>query len=130
MQRFAGWLCIALFCTAGSRAEETKTPAEVARAEAEQNVKSPAGRQYEGVVIGQVDGWLRPAIHRCLKDLPKEELVSFDGLVRVGAEGKAAEVVFGPETSLARCVAPEFRDADYPRPPKPDWWIKIEVRPK
>jgi len=106
------------------------TPVEVARAEAEQNVKSPAGRRYEGVVIGQVDDWLRPAIRRCVKDLPKEEIVSFDGLVRVAEEGKAAEVVFGPETALARCVSPDFRDASYPRPPKPDWWIKIEVRPK
>src|SRR5689334_2567750 len=90
------------------------TPVEVARAEAEQNVKSPAGRRYEGVVIGQVDEWLRPAIRRCLRDLPKEELVSFDGLVRVGEEGKAAEVAFGSETALARCVAPDFRDASYP----------------
>ena len=106
------------------------TPVEVARAEAEQNVKSPAGRRYEGVVIGQVDEWLRPAIHRCIEKLPKEEIVSFDGLVRVDEGGKAAEVVFGPETGLARCVAPDFRDASYPRPPKPDWWVRIEVRPK
>jgi len=106
------------------------TPVEVARAEAEQNVKSPAGLRYEGVVIGQVDQWLRPAIRRCLENLPKEELVSFDGLVRVAEDGKAAEVGFGPETALARCVAPDFRDAGYPRPPKPDWWIKIEVRPR
>ena len=106
------------------------TPVEVARAEAERNVKSPAGRRYEGVVIGQVDGWLRPAIRRCLGKLPKEELVSFDGLVRVAEDGRAAEVVFGPETALARCVAPDFRDTAYPRPPRPDWWIKIEVRPR
>lgn len=108
----------------------TATPVEVARAEAERNVKSPAGRRYEGVVIGQVDGWLRPAIRRCLEKLPKEELVSFDGLVRVAEDGRAAEVVFGPETALARCVAPDFRDTAYPRPPRPDWWIKIEVRPR
>jgi hypothetical protein len=106
------------------------TPVEVARAEAEQNVKSPAGRRYEGVVIGQVDEWLRPAIRRCIEKLPREEVVSFDGLVRVDEGGKAAEVVFGPETALARCVAPDFRDASYPRPPKPDWWIRIEVRPR
>jgi hypothetical protein len=111
-------------------ASPESTPVEVARAEAEQNVKSPVGRRYEGVVIGQVDEWLRPAIRRCLEKLPKEEIVSFDGLVRVAEDGKPAEVVFGPETALARCVAPDFRDAAYPRPPKPDWWIKIEVRPR
>ena len=49
---------------------------------------------------------------------------------RVSADGKAEEVVFGPETAVARCVAPDFRDAAYPRPPKPDWWVRIEVQLK
>jgi len=106
------------------------TGVEVARAEAEANAKTPAGRRYEGVAISKVEEWLRPAIQRCARELPKDELISFDGLVRVGAEGAAEEVVFGPETKLAQCVAPEFRDASYPRPPRPSWWIKVEVRPR
>jgi hypothetical protein len=123
-------MMIATLLLVASMASSAPTPVEVARAEAEENVKSPAGRRYEGVVIGRVEEWLRPAIQKCLRDLPKEELVSFDGLVRVDSDGKAAEVVFGPETALARCVAPEFRDAAYPRPPKPDWWVRIEIRPR
>jgi hypothetical protein len=106
------------------------TGVEVARGEAESNAKSPAGRSYEGVVVSRVEVWLRPAIARCARTLPKEEIIGFDGLVRVGADGKAEEVLFGPETELARCVAPEFRDADYPRPPRPSWWVKIEIRPR
>jgi hypothetical protein len=106
------------------------TPVEVARSEAEQNVKSPAGRRYEGVVIGGVDEWLRPAIKRCLKDVPSEDRISFDALVEVGADGKPEELVFGPETAVAKCVAPLFRDATYPRPPKPDWWVRVEIQPK
>jgi hypothetical protein len=112
---------------ASSATPSSATSVEVARAEAEANAKTPAGRSYEGVVIGRVDEWLRPAVKRCLKDAPNEERISFDALVEVDVDGKAEEVVFGPETAVARCVAPDFRDAAYPRPPRPDWWVKVEV---
>ena len=106
------------------------TGVEVARNEAENNAKSPAGKRYEGTVIGRVDPWLRPVVEKCAKEAPAEERISFDALVRVGADGKAEEVVFGPETAVAKCVAPTFQDQTYPRPPEPSWWVKIEVRMK
>jgi hypothetical protein len=106
------------------------TPVEVARNEAETNAQSPAGKRYEGVMVSRLEDWLRPALERCVKKVPREELISFDGLVRVGEDGKAEEVLFGPETAVARCVAPDFQDAAYPRPPKPSWWVKVEVRLK
>ena len=111
-------------------AEPPRTPTAVARQEAESNVRTPAGRAYEGVVIGRVDEWLRPALERCVKDAPAEERISFDVFVRVGAVGKAEEVVFAPETAVARCVVEDFRSAKYPSPPEPSWWVKIEVRLK
>jgi hypothetical protein len=122
----------ALLFAAGllSPAERTRTPTAVARQEAQANVRTPAGRRYEGVVISRVDDWLRPALERCIKDMPVEERISFDVLVRVGAEGDAEEVLISPETVVARCVMPAFRDAIYPRPPQPSWWVKIEVRLK
>ena len=116
--------------TVAAAAEQPRTPTAVARQEAESNVRNPAGRAYEGVVIGRVDEWLRPALERCVKEAPAEERISFDVFVRVGAEGKAEEVLLAPETAVARCVAPEFRTAKYPLPPQPSWWVKIEVRLK
>jgi len=106
------------------------TGVEVARSEAEANVKSPAGKRYEGSLIGKVEEWLRPAVEKCAKQAPQEELISFDALIRVGADGKAEEVVFGPETAVAKCVAPTFQDQTYPRPPEPSWWVKVQVRLK
>lgn len=106
------------------------TGVEIARSEAESNAKTPAGKRYEGVLVSKLEEWLRPALVRCTKKVPPEEILSFDGLVRVGSEGKAEEVLFGPETAVARCVAPDFRDATYPRPPQPSWWVKVEVRLK
>ena len=88
----------------------------MARSEAESNAKTPAGKRYEGVLVGKIEDWLRPSLQRCARDESKEELISFDALVRVSAEGKAEEILFRPETAVARCVAPDFRDASYPAP--------------
>ena len=106
------------------------TGVEIARNEAEKNANSPAGRRYEGTLLGKVDVWLRPAVEKCAKEAPAEERISFDALIRVGSEGKAEEVLFGPETAVAKCVAPTFQDQTYPRPPEPSWWVKLEVRMK
>jgi hypothetical protein len=81
-------------------------------------------------VIGRVDEWLRPIVERCVKDAPAEERISFDVFVKVGAAGKPAEVLHSPDTAVARCVEPGFRNMKYPSPPMPDWWVKIEVRIK
>ncbi len=110
--------------------ESPRTPTSVARAESESNAHTPAGRAYEGVLVGRVDGWLRPALERCVKDAPAEERISFDAFMRIGATGKVEEALFAPETAVARCVAPEFRSANYPSPPQPSWWVKIAVRLK
>jgi hypothetical protein len=106
------------------------TPVGVARSEAESNAKTPAGKRYEGVLVSKAEEWLRPALERCVKDVSETERISFDALVRVGEEGKPEEVLFGPETEVAKCVAPDFREASYPKPPQPSWWIKVVVRLK
>src|SRR5439155_1806568 len=93
---------LALFASLAA-ATSGATGVEIARAEAEQNAKSPAGRRYEGVMVGKLDDWLRPAVERCAGKAPEEERISFDALIRVGADGKPEEVLFGPETLVAKC---------------------------
>ena len=115
---------------AGGAAPASATGVEIARNEAENNAKSPAGKRYEGTLLGKVFEWLRPAVEKCAKDAPPEERISFDALIRVGADGKAEEVLFGPDTAIAKCAAPTFQDQTYPRPPEPSWWVKLEVRMK
>jgi hypothetical protein len=107
--------------------ESSRTSLAVARQEAESNAKTPAGRRYEEKLIPGVEDWLRKPLERCVKNVPKEEIVSFDAFIRIGATGEAEEALFGPETVVARCVAPDFREAKYPSPPEPSWWVKVEV---
>ena len=119
---------LVLLGTARAPAEEQKkTSPTVAREIAESNEKTPAGRRYESALNSSLDSWLRKALERCLKGVSKDQVISFDVLVRIGEKGDAEEVLFAPDTPVGRCAEPEFRDAKYPSPPQPSWWVRIEV---
>jgi hypothetical protein len=124
----AAAVLLCAFAAALPAEEDRKTSPSVARAEADANAKTPAGRRYESALNSSLDGWLRKALERCVKGIKQDQAVSFDVLVRVGDSGQAEEVLFDPETDVGRCAEPEFRDAKYPSPPKAPWWIRIEVQ--
>jgi len=120
---------LALLCGASSaRADEPRhlTP-RLAREEAEENAKTPVGRRYQSALESSLDRWLRASIERCGKGVSKDQAISFNVYVQVGEKGKADDVLFEPETDVSRCAAPDFRDATYPSPPQPGWWVKVEV---
>ena len=107
--------------------EDRKTSPTVAREAAESNAKTPAGRRYETALESSLDAWLKRAIDRCGKGVSSEDAISFEVFVRLGESGDAEEVVLSPETAVARCVERDFRDAKYPHPPKPSWWIRVPI---
>jgi hypothetical protein len=126
--RFAAVLVIALMAAARARSDEDKkTSPTVAREEAESNAKTPAGRRFESALESSLDAWLKRSIERCGKGVPAEDAVSFEVFVRIGEEGEAEEVVLSPETAVGRCAERDFRDAKYPHPPKPAWWVRIPI---
>lgn len=118
-----------LFCLAAVLAAEEpkRTSPTVAREAADSNAKTPVGRRYESAFQSSLDSWLRKSLERCVKSAPKDELISFDALVRIAASGQAEEVLLAPETAVGRCTEPEFRDAKYPSPPEAAWWMRVEV---
>ena len=115
--------------TAAADEKRRATP-RMAREAAEENAKTPAGRRYESALESSLDTWLRKSLERCAKGISKEQALSFDAYVQVGEKGAAEDVLFDPETDVARCAAPEFRGAKYPSPPQPSWWVKIAVQLK
>jgi hypothetical protein len=114
-----------------ARADEPRraTP-RMAREAAEENAKTPAGRRYESALESSLDSWLRKSLERCVKGISKEQALSFNAFVQVGEKGEAEDLLFDPETDVSRCAAPDFRDAKYPSPPQPSWWVKVEVQLK
>jgi len=126
--RAAALLLFAGGLAAGASAQQARrTSPTVAREAAESNGKTPAGRRYESALESSLDRWLRKALERCVKGIAKEQAVSFEAFVRVGGSGEAQEVVFDPETAVARCIEPEFQSAKYPEPPQSPWWVRVEI---
>ncbi len=106
-------------CLSPARADEPRhaTP-RMAREEAEENAKTPVGRRYQSALDSSLDRWLRASIERCGKGVSKDQAISFNVYVQVEEKGRADDVLFDPETDVSRCVAPDFRDAKYPRRPR------------
>ena len=126
--RFRAAAALALSILTGVVAvAEEKTNPTIARETAESNAKTPAGRRYQSALESSMDSWLRKALEKCIKGVSKEDAVSFDVLVRISGTGEAEEVAFEPDTSVGRCAERDFRDAKYPSPPQPSWWVKIPV---
>jgi len=123
-----GFLLLRLMLASGGTAEEPRrTSFTLARETAQQNAETPAGRRYEVAFLSSLDRWLPPVVERCAKAAPKEERIGFEAVIRIGRSGEAEEALVGPETAVARCVAPELREAKYPSPPQPGWWVRVEV---
>lgn len=128
--RIGTTLLLLLLCGITADGESKRTSPTVAREAAESNAKTPAGKRYETALEARLDTWLKKALERCVRGVSKDELVSFDALVRIGGSGEAEEVVFGRETAVSRCVEQDLRAEKYPTPPQPSWWVDIEVRLK
>ena len=124
-------LVIIGLCAGPLRADEPRraTP-RMAREAAEENAKTPAGRRYDSALDSSLDRWLRQSLERCVKGVAKEQALFFNAYIQVGEKGDAEEVLFDPETEVSRCAAPDFRNAKYPSPPQPSWWVKVEVQLK
>ncbi len=99
----------------------------MARIAAEENAKTPAGRRYETALEARLDEWLRKSIEICVKGVPKDRRLDFDVLLRIGGKGEAEDVLLSPETDVGRCVEPDFRREQYPRPPQPSWWTRVVI---
>ena len=126
--RFRAAAALALSILTGVVAvADEKTNPTIARETAESNAKTPAGRRYQSALESSLDSWLRKALEKCIKGVSKEDAVSFDVLVRISGTGEAEEVAFEPDTSVGRCAERDFRDAKYPSPPQPSWWVKIPI---
>jgi hypothetical protein len=124
-------LVLGVLLAGTARADEDKgTSLAAAREAAESNAKTPAGRRYGTAFEASLDRWLPETLRRCVKGRSAAELGSFDAFVRIGGDGEAEDVLFSDDTPVGRCAEGAFRSAEYPKPPRPSWWTKVEVRLK
>jgi hypothetical protein len=118
-------------CQAQEETHESP-PAEFRAAleSAETNLSTEKGADFDKKMRASAGGWLRLEVERCTKEYGGTAFGPFTVLLRIGKSGKAEQVLVWPETHIADCLKPKFMSAIYPKPPKPSWWYKLDLRIK
>ena len=65
-----------------------------------------------------------------LRDTPKADPSDFDILIRVADTGKPLHILIAPETNVAKCLRGSIEAAKYPAPPRPRYWVDVEMHIK
>lgn len=91
-----------------------------------QNIKSPGGVRYRHRFAEAITEALVHAERHCRPVRLPDKRGSML-LYRIGENGKANESIVYPLTEYATCMHERIRDFEVEPPPKPDWWVGIEI---
>lgn len=95
--------------------------------EAKANLKTPEGAKYDAVFSHAFAAKHHDELMACLQGLTGSDLAPFDIVARVGATGKLEVIRTEPRTKVARCIEPKMTNDRYPPPPKPLWWVTVQM---
>ena len=96
-------------------------------AAAKKSLETPEGAAYDQAFGSAMQSQLGIQMAKCFTRTPDPDLTRFDMLVRLDATGKAGEVLMRPETNVALCFKPRIGEAVFPAPPRPDYWVHVEM---
>lgn len=88
------------------------------------NLKTPEGKQYDARLGTELPQKYGTDIRKC-KSAPVSG--PFDLFVKLNSEGKVTEVLFYPESDMAKCVANALGTAQFSPPPHGDYWVNIHL---
>ncbi|HOM95018.1 MAG TPA: hypothetical protein P5517_07325 [Candidatus Saccharicenans sp.] len=99
----------------------------VALKAAEDNLKLPEGKKYDEALGPALASDLNRIMNECLQTDKASPLQPFTVLARVSLEGKVEEVYVWPQISIATCLKSALSGIQFPEPPGPSWWTKIDI---
>lgn len=117
-------LPIAVFCQADQRANELTA----ARAAVKANLRTEEGCKYDAVISAEFQQSYAPTMGRCAQSATEKDLANFELLIRVAGNGKVDKVLFDPGTKIATCLAKEVAKNGFSTPPKPMYWVHVEMK--
>ena len=99
--------------------------------EARANEASAEGRVYAGAYTQQLGPVLQRAMRECFPASVPAAGTSFTVVFSVRENGRPARLMVRPESTSAACVLEEIETAQLPAPPRPDWWVflNMEITP-
>src|SRR6185437_10395277 len=106
---------------------EIHESAEQARKEAEGNVKTPQGRQFDAQIGNAFAANYSDILDACVKLDGEPKQTPFDLLLQIGSTGKVNNLFFSVPTRVSVCLASKVQTGRFPTPPQPDYWVKISI---
>jgi hypothetical protein len=118
------WLAAASLVASQERSADTLA---AARAATEKNMQTAEGRQYDIVVSEEFPEKYQESLQRCTSSAAEKDLASFQIFAKVAEDGTITRVLVSPETKVALCLRRDLLKGRFSPPPKPGFWIKVEM---
>ena len=120
----------AMVAFSSTRNVTAQDPVAAAESAAKVAAATPEGKKYEQEVATAFGRDHGKTIQACAKEVKRPDLSDFQVLVRVGAAGQVEEALVKPGTTLAGCLRPKLKPWKVGVPPRPDQWVRVEVKLK
>jgi hypothetical protein len=92
------------------------------------NDASVEGKAYAGPLGERLGPDLQSAMQRCFPSAQSALVTDFAIVFAVRGDGTPAQRMARPETPATKCVLDGIAGVRLPTPPRPDWWVVIEMK--
>jgi hypothetical protein len=103
-------------------------PYEEGLAKARANDASAEGQAYAGPLGETLGPGMQEAMKGCVADLASAPKTDFSIVLSVGADGTPSNLMARPDSPATKCVIDGVAKLKLPPPPRPDWWVVIEMK--
>ena len=114
-----------LLCTA-ALARDKGTTLEDAKAAVKGNTASPQGIAFDGKIGKEFGDKYSQTMFRCVK-AAGDDLENFTFYFRLAKDGTVVEVLEDRNTKVSECVRKELVKAKFSSPPRPDYWLDLQM---
>lgn len=99
-------------------------------AAAKENGRTPEGQLFMSALTADLEKRYHQKLMDCMKQVPDFALPSISLLLEVTKNGVIHDVMFAPDTTPSACFRPQLEQAVLPTPPKPDYWVIVQMTVK
>jgi hypothetical protein len=100
---------------------------KISLAAAKENVKTPEGQLFSHTLVAEMEKRYHQPFVDCVKTNPDYTAPSVWLLVQLTKEGAVHDVLFSGADTPAGCIRPLLEKAILPNPPKPDYWVLVQM---
>jgi hypothetical protein len=96
-------------------------------AAAKENAKTPEGQLFSQALVAEMEKRYHQAFLDCVKASPGYSQPWVGFLVELTKEGAVRDVLFSGVDAPSGCIRPLLEKAILPNPPKPDYWVMVQM---